>query len=186
MSANETQIGGTHYKDMAVQPWDAMRAWMTAEQFAGYLLGNVIKYASRHRSKGGIEDLRKARHYLDKLIETKEVMQAEPAHRPSGSNTATPPAADSLTAGDTDRGGFGEAPYYPYPVISPDWPGPDWSQAPEWVMWWVMDRDGRCSWSNHKPFVYANSYWASLSTTTTAPNFGYTGDWRDSLRKRPE
>lgn len=69
MSTNDEQVGGTHYQDMTIQPWDAMQAWMTPEEFAGYLLGNVIKYAARHRSKGGIEDLRKARHYLDKLIQ---------------------------------------------------------------------------------------------------------------------
>jgi len=35
----------------------------------GYLEGNVIKYVTRYKNKGGIEDLRKAQHYLTKLIE---------------------------------------------------------------------------------------------------------------------
>ena len=70
MSAiNKTQIGGSHYKDKAVQPWEAMQAWMTREEFTGFLRGNVIKYIARCNDKGGIEDLRKAQHYLDKLIE---------------------------------------------------------------------------------------------------------------------
>lgn len=46
-----------------------MRAWMTDQEFAGFLRGNAIKYLARYKDKGGVEDLRKARHYLDKLIE---------------------------------------------------------------------------------------------------------------------
>jgi hypothetical protein len=67
--AGNEQIGGTHYINKAVQPWDAMQAWMTPEQFAGFLMGNSIKYLARWQEKGGVEDLCKARHYLDKLIE---------------------------------------------------------------------------------------------------------------------
>ena len=52
-----------------VQPWDAMKSWMTQEQFEGYLRGNVIKYLSRYPQKGGGLDLFKARHYLEKLLE---------------------------------------------------------------------------------------------------------------------
>jgi hypothetical protein len=69
MKANDTQIGGTHYTDKKVQPWDAMEAWMSREAFAGFLRGNCIKYLARCDDKGGIEDLKKARHYLDKLLE---------------------------------------------------------------------------------------------------------------------
>ena len=69
---NKTQIGGNHYTSKAVQPWEAMQAWMSHEEFAGFLRGNVIKYVARCNEKGGIEDLKKARHYLDKLIETLE------------------------------------------------------------------------------------------------------------------
>jgi hypothetical protein len=42
---------------------------MSPEAFAGYLQGNCIKYLSRYRDKNGIEDLKKAQHYLSKLIE---------------------------------------------------------------------------------------------------------------------
>lgn len=69
MSANERQVGGEHYRNKVVQPWDAMRAWMTPEQFVGFLRGNVIKYVARCDDKGGVQDLEKARHYLEKLIE---------------------------------------------------------------------------------------------------------------------
>jgi hypothetical protein len=67
----QKQIGGSHYTSMAVQPWEAMRAWMNREQFQGYLQGNVIKYISRAGKKGDtLEDLKKAQHYLETLIET--------------------------------------------------------------------------------------------------------------------
>ena len=65
--ANETQVGGDHYKEKAIQPWD----FITANNM-GFLEGNIIKYVSRHKSKNGVEDLKKARHYLDKLIEVSE------------------------------------------------------------------------------------------------------------------
>jgi hypothetical protein len=70
--AKFTQVGGTHYINKPVQPWAAMEAWMTGEEFTGYLRGNVIKYMARCNDKGGVEDLKKARHYLDKLIEVTE------------------------------------------------------------------------------------------------------------------
>ena len=72
MAAEDKQIGGQHYLSKAVQPWQAMQAWMDTVQFIGFLRGNVIKYLARCDDKGGIEDLKKARHYLDKLIEVLE------------------------------------------------------------------------------------------------------------------
>ena len=68
---DQQQVGGTHYKDMGVQPWIAMEAWMTPEQFAGFLRGNAIKYLARCDVKGGIADIKKARHYIDKLVEVR-------------------------------------------------------------------------------------------------------------------
>lgn len=64
MSANERQVSGDHYKKQAIQPWD----YIITNQM-GYLEGNVIKYVSRYKDKNGIQDLEKAKHYLDKLIE---------------------------------------------------------------------------------------------------------------------
>jgi hypothetical protein len=69
MSPDRTQVGGTHYINMSVQPWDAMRAWMTHEQFCGYLRGCAIKYLARYPHKGGAEDVKKAHHYLDALVQ---------------------------------------------------------------------------------------------------------------------
>ena len=64
MNATDTQVGGSHYKDMAIQPVQYIHA-----NGIGFLEGNVIKYTTRWRDKGGLSDLRKARHYLDMLIE---------------------------------------------------------------------------------------------------------------------
>jgi len=62
--ANEQQVGGAHYADKAIQPWD----YIVANNL-GYLEGNVVKYVSRWKDKGGVEDLKKAQHYLAKLLE---------------------------------------------------------------------------------------------------------------------
>jgi hypothetical protein len=66
MSANDKQIAGTHY-DQPIQVWD-----FVSKNRLGYLEGNIIKYVARHPEKNGVEDLKKARHYLDKLIEVEE------------------------------------------------------------------------------------------------------------------
>jgi hypothetical protein len=63
VAPNTKQVGGDHYKDNKIQVWDAIHDWGL-----GYFSGNVIKYVARHQKKNGIEDLKKARHYLDKLI----------------------------------------------------------------------------------------------------------------------
>lgn len=62
--ASDTQIGGNHYKKQIIQPWDFIIA-----NDLGFLEGNVIKYVTRYKSKNGLEDLKKAQHYLQKLIE---------------------------------------------------------------------------------------------------------------------
>jgi hypothetical protein len=67
--AREYQLGGNHYTSKDIQPWDAMQSWMTEDQYRGYLMGNVIKYIARFQDKGGVLDLQKCKHYLDKLIE---------------------------------------------------------------------------------------------------------------------
>ena len=69
MKANEMQVGGTHYKDMAVQPWEVMQHVLTYDEFVGFLKGNVIKYSMRQGKKEGSDDAAKALHYLAKLQE---------------------------------------------------------------------------------------------------------------------
>lgn len=64
MSANDRQEGGFHYKVEGIQCWDFVEA-----MGLGFLDGNVVKYVARWRKKNGVADLRKAAHYLDKLME---------------------------------------------------------------------------------------------------------------------
>ena len=66
--ADDRQVGGTHYKDMAVQPWTVMEALLTHEEFVGFLKGNVIKYAMRQGRKDS-DDAGKLKHYIQKLNE---------------------------------------------------------------------------------------------------------------------
>jgi hypothetical protein len=63
MKANDKQIAGQQYQ-LSIQPLD----FVLANQL-GYLEGNVIKYVSRHKSKGGRADILKAIHYLEKILE---------------------------------------------------------------------------------------------------------------------
>ena len=63
-----TQVGGTHYEEMNIQPWTAMKAWMSPEEYTGYHVGTVIGYLSRHKKKGSEQDIRKAKHHLEELV----------------------------------------------------------------------------------------------------------------------
>ena len=64
------QVGGDHYRKQEIQPWEIMKAWYTREEFEAYMIGNIIKYVSRYRMKNGVQDLQKAKHYLDEMITT--------------------------------------------------------------------------------------------------------------------
>ena len=61
---NQSQVGGTHYQSFAIQPIDFIRA-----NKLDFCTGSIIKYILRHKNKNGLEDLKKARHYIDLLIE---------------------------------------------------------------------------------------------------------------------
>ena len=67
MSALNTQIGGSHYKNLPIQPVEFIE-----RNNLGFCAGNVIKYVCRYKNKNGIEDLKKAKHYLELLIEIEE------------------------------------------------------------------------------------------------------------------
>ena len=69
VKADDTQVSGSHYKDMPIQPWAVMEAVMTHDEFIGFLKGNIIKYSLRAGRKDGSDDGGKAKHYLQKLKE---------------------------------------------------------------------------------------------------------------------
>ncbi len=58
------QVGGAHYRKYAIQP-----AEYNARNGLSFLAGNVIKYVTRYKDKGGAEDIRKAMHYLELILE---------------------------------------------------------------------------------------------------------------------
>ena len=66
--ADKTQVGGSHYKEMALQPWTVMEAILTREEFVGVLKGNIIKYSMRQGVKD-VLDGDKGVHYILKLNE---------------------------------------------------------------------------------------------------------------------
>ena len=64
MSAYKKQIGGSHYKTMKIQPSQFIN-----DNKLLFAEGNAIKYICRHAHKGGREDLKKALHYIEMIIE---------------------------------------------------------------------------------------------------------------------
>ena len=64
MSSLDVQIGGGHYKELAIQPVEYIH-----KNNLGFIEGCVVKYVTRWRDKGGLNDLRKAVHFLQILIE---------------------------------------------------------------------------------------------------------------------
>ena len=67
MKNPKTQVGGNHYNDMAIQP-----VTFIMENGISYCQGNVIKYVCRYADKNGIEDLKKAKQYIDFMIKQVE------------------------------------------------------------------------------------------------------------------
>lgn len=64
MSALDKQVGGDHYRAGGIQPAEYIHA-----NGLDFFQGNVVKYTTRHKSKGGAADIRKAIHYLEMILE---------------------------------------------------------------------------------------------------------------------
>lgn len=69
-TVKDIQIGGSHYKSMKIQPIEFIY-----KNGIGFMEGCAIKYLCRWREKGGIQDLQKARHFIDLLIEMENERQ---------------------------------------------------------------------------------------------------------------
>lgn len=79
-SALFTQEGGNHYKELKIQPVEYIHA-----NSLGFIEGSVVKYVTRWKNKNGIEDLKKARHFIDLLIElTIKEKEKKDEHNNSG------------------------------------------------------------------------------------------------------
>ena len=74
--ANAMQVAGTHYKDMAVEPWDVVDTWPFEQRIGAYRHG-ALKYLMRCGSKDDrLQEIKKCGHYIEKLIEVLEEQNA--------------------------------------------------------------------------------------------------------------
>jgi len=72
-SSLDTQHGGDHYKQLGdYQPWQVLKAWLSEEEFKGYMKGTAIAYLAREAAKGGDLDIQKATHTLQAFLEMKD------------------------------------------------------------------------------------------------------------------
>jgi len=71
--ASERQIGGQHYCTLPIQPGEYIR-----KNGLGWYEGNAIKYITRYKQKGGVQDIKKAIHYLELILE--EIEDVSPPH----------------------------------------------------------------------------------------------------------
>jgi len=72
------QVGGDHYLEMGIQPWTVLNEWFPLEQLIGYHRGVALSYLGRAGRKGDLlEDIKKARHHLEELI---DILENEDAH----------------------------------------------------------------------------------------------------------
>lgn len=94
MSANDRQVGGEHYKKHGgLQHWDVVQHFDL-----DYFQGQITKYVMRWHDKGGLQDLEKAAHFLDKYIEVvragyRKSTQTEAPQADSAKRGAVPPTA---------------------------------------------------------------------------------------------
>jgi len=65
MKPSEKQVGGSHYKNYKIQPVEFI-----IKNNIGFVEGNIIKYILRFKEKGGVQDLEKAKHYIELLIDS--------------------------------------------------------------------------------------------------------------------
>jgi len=65
MKSSKKQIGGNHYLKYKIQPIEFI-----IKNNIGFVEGNILKYILRFKEKGGVQDLEKAKHYIELLIDT--------------------------------------------------------------------------------------------------------------------
>lgn len=151
----DVQIGGDHYKSMAIQPMEySMANKLDACQHT------IIKYVTRFRDKGGIQDLEKAKHCIDLLIHferqaatVKESLTVHPVH-PATFDHIDPADVEPASAIDDDSermqaiGQNGEMASEVYAAVDAVDP---WSGAPEWAKYKAQDCNGCWYWFDFMP-----------------------------------
>lgn len=95
MEALKVQVGGSHYKDMVIQPVEYI-----VKNDIPFREGNVIKYITRWKMKDGLKDLKKAAHFLNMLIEEEELrLKAAGYEKVANSQQAQQQVGNALTGG---------------------------------------------------------------------------------------
>jgi hypothetical protein len=101
MKANEMQVGGNHYRKVeGEQHWDRLVRLFGLEKARCYFIGNITAYVERYLEKDGVESLRKAAHYIQKLIELEE---AELEKKRMNENYAQRAAREALLETNGDQ-----------------------------------------------------------------------------------
>jgi hypothetical protein len=108
MPANDRQVGGDHYGLKKVQHWDIVIAFDL-----DYFQGQITKYVMRWKQKGGIQDLKKAQHFLEKYIESEVIKSAAPQPEQPGA----PAEAGKSEPIPESVPGDGKRPAHPYALI---------------------------------------------------------------------
>lgn len=81
LKARDIQIGGDHYKNMGVEPWDVVDTW-PIEQRIGFYRGGALKYTMRMGTKDeNVQEIRKGMHYMQKLAEVLQERDDELKHQ---------------------------------------------------------------------------------------------------------
>lgn len=106
---SQAQVGGSHYKDKPIQPYDINRVM---GDYEAVLRGSILKYVMRYREKNGVVDLKKAQHCLALLIQAEECNDEDASRREAcrAESESRTDKALSNDAGVIDKG----APYLPH------------------------------------------------------------------------
>lgn len=153
---------GKHHLDGAI----ASLAILIDARATGSLLDN----RPGKKCEGALERLKRGSRRMVEVVETPGVECSEVA--PAA--ITMPPCADEP----------------PPPTEAESFPGPDWSQAPEWAEWWCFDKDGWSKWSSTEPeridTVWICKHPKGKSYFCGDTHRAYSERWRDSLRRRPQ
>jgi hypothetical protein len=71
------QVGGSHYKDLTLEPWEVAEAWCSVEERRGHFKISLLQYISRWDKKGGVLDLEKGLHHLEEWIRMEKKYAAQ-------------------------------------------------------------------------------------------------------------
>ena len=191
----DVQVGGDHYKSMAIQPMEySMANKLDACQHT------IIKYVTRFRDKGGIQDLEKAKHCIDLLIHFERqaaalsfVDEARECIEPTDVEIASAIDDDSERMQIIGQSGEMASEVYAAVDAMPKWQGvPEWAGAPEWAEWLAMDSNGEWYWYERQirasklrgTWEYGSGMSGAIQSAAYSPDDDRP-DWRSSLQPRP-